>query len=231
MKKIIFLTAAVLLYACSFDSSNNSNEVQPLKDQSTWQQTISQSSDAIKNAFSKVCIEDKAQWEKVLENAMDPSKTDLMEVYGLPVYSIDTALWASKQNLPLESYLKLNAKKGTFYITYEGKPMGIVYAVLRNERWIIDSYSCLIAYPNEFGEIISALNANKQVISVNVSPQKSIFINYIFSDKKWQRADDARKYSENVVEDLRLGWNNQILNRRAQRSTPPPINNQSIDLM
>ncbi|MBR3287194.1 MAG: hypothetical protein IKI72_05175 [Bacteroidales bacterium] len=205
MKKLFYcLVLAALACACNTDStasmagSDTKTHISP----AVWQKTIDKADDAIKKAFMEDYLEDKEAWDKVLKNAIDPAKLNLMDVYGFPVYNIDSALWASRQGLPLESYLKLDASKATFCITYEGQPVSRAHFNYMDGKWELDAYS-RGGSAEEFKHVIPALNAGERVICVHLNPRHSSpYFIYAYQNGQWSRIDNAERHGKNVISDL-----------------------------
>ena len=204
MKKLfLYLAITALAFACNFDKKGGADSgAKTQSSPAAWQKTINQADDAIKNAFMEFYFEDKEAWDKVLKNAIDPAKLNLMDVYGIPVYNIDSALWASQQGLPLESYLKLDASKGTYYISYEGQPVSKAYFNYGDGKWELDACT-RGGSAEEFKQVIPALNAGERVICVHLNPKHSSpYFIYAYRDGQWQRMDNAERRGKDVISDL-----------------------------
>ena len=235
MKRIIvFLTGLVMamFFACNLDNTvqlagtDSGTKAQNPSD--AWQQTIDQADEVIKgilvNHYTKCILQGRTNFYSTPINVEARGELD---VFGFPVYTIDSALWASSPALPLDSYLRIDDQTAVFYVFSHEKTVAKIAAIYNGNTWemteIIGG-----AGTEHTQNALQARDAGERIISINPAPKRgNAYLIYVYRDNEWVRIDDGRKRSTDPVEDLRLGWNHKILNLPPYKPQP----GDTFDLM
>lgn len=201
---------ACCVFGCNADTSMTADAKSDTKaaaGQDEWQQTINKASDAVKADFIAAYND---MGHSYYEKALD-LKADEMSVYGIPVFTIDSALWVDRQDLPLDSYLKLDTQRAGFYILLRGDFVSKTFAAYKDETWDLQSFLWGVSAA-EASSVSKSINAGEKVISICVNPKAGnnyTFV-YAFRDNSWIRIDNGFKYTDDAMEDLRTRWTAQI---------------------
>lgn len=221
MKRFIsFVMLAVAVCSCNMDISRTADAETSTKsklEQEDWLQTISAASDDVKQLFLE-------HYSKNLESPhpffyevkIDPQSPPQLDVYGIPIYTVDSALWVDQKNLPLESYLCLDAQHATFFVFVEGKPSARLVTKRDGDTWKRSETIGVIS-PQQQTELIHAFNANEKIIAINVRPRNgSHYIVLVKREGQWIRIDGAERYADDAMEELRTHWTPYIIRGRRQ---------------
>ncbi len=225
MKKILFILSLVCMmaYSCSLDTTRSEEpEVGQQLSLQGWQQTISGAKDSIIAQHIRLYTKKNITKDgsHPFNYDIDVTRPDLMDVYGFPIYTIDTAIWAAQPDLSLEQYLHLDETMAGFYITWQGRPINRVARRFEDGAWIPTGYIFSgLSYQGPFAEgtwALEAIEKKYQIMGVNVPYHGGLVCVYVFKDGKWSRIDSGVRHDEDVVQDLRKGFNGYILRKPNQ---------------
>ncbi len=217
MKKILFVLGLACMgaYSCTMDlNPTNSTRAEVLTSQEDWQKVLHAGKDSIiaqhiRSYTRKNIIKDGSY---PYNYEIDVNRPDLIKAYGIPVYTIDSTLWATQPDLPFEEYLKLDMNNACFYLAWGGHIINRVAAAYQNEMW--KSGQIFSGMSDSEGSLAAqAIENEDRIISVNVRPKSGGgFLVYVFKNGKWVRIDNGLRYDpDDVVKDLRKGFNRSIL--------------------
>ncbi len=219
MKKtlLLFGLVCIVAYSCSIDLNHNSlSQAEQITSQEAWQKVLDQADDQIKADYIDVYVNDNDRGNGLpfFKDSIDVNRPDLMEIYGIPVYTIDSALWATQATLPFENYLKLDVSKASFYILWRGRIINRIAARYQDETWEAGQYFSGMG-DSERTLATQAIENEDRIISVNVAPKRGggAFLVYVFKNGKWNRIDGGLRHDpDDVIQDLRNStFNRSIL--------------------
>ena len=223
MKRFLLLLSLVCMmaYSCSLDTTRgDALGVGQGFSQQNWQQVNDSGKDSMKVAFIRAYtrINIVGDGSRPFNCEIDVNRPDLMDAYSFPVYTIDTAIWASQPNLSLDQYLRLDETRACFYITWQGRPVYRMVAKNEDGIWIPRMGSMDLSYQGPLAEgpwALEAIEKHEQIIGVDVRYQGLICV-YVFKDGKWNRIDPGLRHDEDVMQDLRKGFNSRIMRKSTQ---------------
>ena len=226
MKKILFIFGLICMvaYSCSLDTSRG--EVPGTEQQLSlqgWQRVVDSGKDSIKAVMIRQYIRNNITKEgpHPFDFEMDVNRPDLMDVYDFPVYTIDTAIWAAQPNLTLDQYLRLDETMACFYIIWQGRPVYRLLAQYADGIWSPKMNSMGVGYKDPHPEgafVLDAIENKYQIIGVYVPYHGGMVCVYVFKDGKWTRIDPGLRHDEDVVQDLRKGFNGYIMRKNRVRT-------------
>lgn len=222
MKRILFIFGLVCIvaYSCSLDTTRSEgSEVGQQFSLQGWDKIVDSGKDSIKALMIRQYIRNNIVREGAhpFDFEMDVNQPDQMNVYGFPVYTIDTALWGAQPNLSLEQYLHLDETIAGFYIILQGRPVYRLVAQYKDGIWSPKMSSMGVSYKDphpEGASVIEAMENKYQIIGVNVPYHGGLVCVYVFKNGKWSRIDPGQRFDpDDAVKDLRKGFNGYILRR------------------
>ncbi|MBR3286690.1 MAG: hypothetical protein IKI72_02595 [Bacteroidales bacterium] len=227
MKKtlLLFGLVCIVAYSCSLDTTrSDALGVGQGFSQQGWQQVINNGKDSVIAQHLRVYTRKNITKDgsHPFSYDIDMTRVDLMDVYGFPIYTIDTALWASQPDLSLDQYLHLDETMAGFYITWQGRPINRVAERYQDGAWIpapigIGTGLGYQAPLPEGAWALEAIEKEYQIIGVNVPYHGGLICVCVFKDGKWVRIDSGMRHDpDDVVQDLRKGFNGYILRKPNQ---------------
>ena len=228
MKKLFcYLILAALAAACNIDSTaplaGSDTETKAQNPSDAWQQTIDQADEAIKGMLISIYKEhiEEGSAERFFKSPIDVNAPEKLDVFGIPAYTIDSALWASSPALTLDAYLRPSYKVAVFYIFDQDKIVARMDVDYDGEKWG-DGYALFGGADDEQTQnVLRARMAGEKILAVNATPKRGgPHLIYAFFDNEWRRIDNGLRRSDDPVEDLRRGWNRRILNLPPEKDRP-----------
>ncbi len=226
MKRILFIFGLVCIvaYSCSLDTTRSEgSEVGQQFSLQGWDKIVDSGKDSIKALMIRQYIRNNIVREGAhpFDFEIDVNRPDQVDVYDFPVYTIDTALWVSQSDLSLEQYLHLDETMACFYIISQGRPVYRLLAQYEDGIWSPKPMSSMgVSYKDphpEGASVIEAMENKYQIMGVNVPYHGGLICVYVFKDGKWNRIDPGLRHdAEDVVQDLRKGFNGYILRKPNQ---------------
>ena len=144
---------------------------------------------------------------------------DSIELYGIMLYNIDTVLWSEQKNLQFDEYLILDTTRIAYLAMCQNLPFGMAFSATQKGSKIpnnLDSYTLRPLLQHK--KLIEEMNDGVKVIGVNIENRfkhRSTYLYYAFRDGKWEREDSGWRYNgDDIIEELRLGWNDRIMGRK-----------------
>ncbi|MCR5715044.1 MAG: hypothetical protein K6F98_09035 [Bacteroidales bacterium] len=232
MKKLFYCFVMVaLVFSCNLDNtaqlagSDSGTKAQNPSD--AWQQTIDQADEAIKNMLINIYTErlEEGRVHTLFRLPIDVNAPEKLDVFGIPAYIIDSALWVTSPALPLDAYLRPTQKAAVFYIFDQDKIVARMDVDYDGEKWG-DGYTLFGGADEEQTQnVLRARNAGEKILAINPAPKRGNgpHLIYAFFDNEWRRIDSGLKRSDDPVEDLRLGWNRRILNLPPLKERPTGV--------
>ena len=232
MKKLFcYLILAALACACNLDNTaqlaGSDSETKAQNPSDAWQQTIDQADETIKNMLINIYTErlEEGRVHTLFRLPIDVNAPEKLDVFGIPAYIIDSALWVTSPALPLDAYLRPTQKAAVFYIFDQDKIVARMDVDYDGEKWG-DGYALFGGADEEQTQnVLRARNAGEKILAINPAPKRGNgpHLIYAFFDNEWRRIDSGLKRSDDTVEDLRLGWNSRILNLPPLKERPTGV--------
>ncbi len=229
MKKLFYCFVMVaLVFSCNLDNTaqlaGSDSETKAQNPSDAWQQTIDQADEAIKSMLISDYKEqlEEGSAERFFKFPIDVNAPEKLDVFGIPAYTIDSALWASSPALTLDAYLRPSYKAAVFYIFDQDKIVARMDVDYDGKKWG-DGYALYGGADEEQTQnVLRARNAGEKILAINPTPKRGNgpHLIYAFFDNEWRRIDSGLKRSDDPVEDLRLGWNSRILNLPPLKERP-----------
>ena len=232
MKKLFYCFVMVaLVFACNLDNTaqlaGSDSETKAQNPSDAWQQTIDQADETIKSMLISDYKEklEEGSAGRFFKFPINVNAPENLDVFGIPAYIIDSALWATSPALPLDAYLRPTQKTAVFYIFDQDKIVARMDVGYDGEKWG-DEYTLFGGADDEQTQnVLRARNAGEKILAINPAPKRGHgpHLIYAFFDNEWRRIDNGLKRSDDPVEDLRLGWNSRILNLPPLKERPAGV--------